>query len=172
MKKLHLLLFLPLLLAACKQKDQTAATTKTDTVKYAYSIPKPDNWIIDTSNANTQVALNAVKAFENGDTAGLHKCIADSIAFNYDGGKYKGPVKGFLTLSKSYKDSTKVLSIKMYDWEPVVSKDGTEKWVTLWYKQSTTHLNGKTDSVGLVNDFLFKNGKIVRLDEYVRFLPK
>jgi hypothetical protein len=57
----------------------------------------------------------------------------------------------------------------MVDWEPVVSKDGSEKWVTLWYKQST-YLNGKTGSAGLVNDFLFKNGTIVRLDEYVRVL--
>jgi hypothetical protein len=173
MKKFNLLLLLPLLLADCTPKTNTGvAASKKDTVKYAYSIPKPDNWVIDTNTTNTQIALNALKAFENGDTAAFHKYWADTVVFNYDGGKFKGPLKEFLVMSKQEKDSFKALSIKMVDWEPVVSKDGSEKWVTLWYKQITTDMKGQTDSVGIVNDFLFKGSKITRLDEYQRHLVK
>lgn len=173
MKKLIPLLALPLLIAACTPKSGTNATAaKNDTLKYAYSIPKPDNWVIDTNVTNTQSALSALKAFENNDTASLHKYFADTIAFNYDGGKYKGAIKGFLKMTKAERDSSKAFSIQMVDWEPVLAKDKSEEWVTLWYKETATDLKGKVDSVGIVNDFLFKNGKITRVDEYQRHLTK
>src|ERR1700753_358365 len=102
MKKLFSLLALPLLITACAPKSSTnAASAKTDTVSYAYSIPKPDNWSIDTSNANTQTALKALKAYEKGDTAELRKYFTDTMIFNYDNGKFKGPLKQFLTDCKS-----------------------------------------------------------------------
>jgi hypothetical protein len=171
MKFFPSLLALPLLLAACTPKSSTdASAAKNDTAKYAYTIPKPDNWLIDTNITNTQSALSALKAFELGDTASLRKYCADSMEFNYDAGVYKGPVKQFLIMSKAEKDSAKTLSIKMVDWEPVVSKDKGEEWVTLWYKQYMTYPSGKTDSTGVVNDLLFKKSKIVRIDEYLRRL--
>jgi hypothetical protein len=171
MKKLTLLLALPLLITACKPKAAPdAAAPKTDTVSYAYSIPKPDNWSIDTSNANTQTALKALKAFEKGDTAELHKYFTDTVEFNYDGDKFKGPLSKFLEMCKEETASLKSFSIKMTDWEPVISKDAKERWVTLWYTETMTGQKGKTDSVAEVNDFLFKDSKIVRIDEYQRHL--
>jgi len=169
MKKFYLVLVLPLLITACKPKGQGSAP-KTDSVAYAYSIPKPDNWTIDTNTTDTKTALNALKAYETGDTARLRTYLTDTVAFNYDGGKFKGPIKEFLTNCKMSTDSGRKLSIKMTDWEPVISKDGKEKWVTLWYTETETDSKGKVDSIADVNDILFKNSKIVRIDEYKRSL--
>jgi hypothetical protein len=171
MKKIYIVLALPLLFAACKPKSQsTIVGTNTDTVKYAYSIKKPDNWIMDTSTVNTRSSLNTLKAYENGDTAAMRKYFADTIVFNYDGGNFKGTLNQVLTLLKQERDSYKSVKVIMTDWEPVVSKDGKEKWVSLWYTRVTTDLKGKTDSVAIVNDDEYKNGKIIRDDEYIRNL--
>lgn len=171
MKKFLLLFVLPLLITACKSKTSTdAAATNTDTASYAYTIPKPDNWLIDTNITNTKAALKALKAYEKGDTAELRKYFADSLTFNYDNGKFKGPIKDFLITCKNATDSGKTIVIKMTDWEPVVSKDKKEEWVTLWYTEARTDVRGKTDSVAEVNDILFKNSKITRIDEYERHL--
>jgi hypothetical protein len=169
MKKIYLVFALPLLITACKPKGQSS-DPKTDSVAYAYTIPKPDNWTIDTNTTDTKTALNALKSYETGDTAHLRTYLTDTVTFNYDGGNFKGPVKQFLTNCKMSTDSGRKVSIKMTDWEPVISKDGKEKWVTLWYTQTETDAKGKVDSVGDVNDILFKNSKIVRIDEYKRSL--
>jgi hypothetical protein len=58
--------------------------------------------------------------------------------------------------------------IDMKDWEAVVSKDKKENWVTVWYTQKWTDAKGVADSAELVNDASLKDGKIFKLDEYVR----
>ncbi len=58
----------------------------------------------------------------------------------------------------------------MEDWESVISKDKSEELVTLWYNYNTDTKAGVKDSVDVVNDMKFKDGKIVRLDQYTRKL--
>ncbi|MDQ6889125.1 MAG: hypothetical protein M3Z56_02435 [Bacteroidota bacterium] len=58
----------------------------------------------------------------------------------------------------------------MQDWESVISKDKSEEWVTIWYRQKWEDMNGRKDSTDVVNDLKLKNGKIMRLDEYTRKL--
>ena len=58
----------------------------------------------------------------------------------------------------------------MGDWESVISKDKKEEWVTLWYSQTWEDMNGKTDSLAVIDDLRLKDGKIIRLDEYTRKL--
>jgi len=169
MKKIYLLLLAPLLFAACQSKtgSTAAATTATDTPNYPYTIKHPDYWLIDTSHANTMLALKTLKAFETMDTTGLKAGFADSLEFNYDGGKFKGPVTEFLKMTKEMSTTMKGIKIDMKDWEAVVSKDGKENWVTLWYTQKWLD-KGVADSVELINDLQIKGGKITRLDEYDR----
>jgi hypothetical protein len=66
------------------------------------------------------------------------------------------------------RSALKSMSIKMYDWESVVSKDKNEEYVTLWYKEIWEDAKGNKDSASLVNDVKMKNGKITELDEYTR----
>ena len=67
---------------------------------------------------------------------------------------------------------TKNYSIKMQDWESVISKDKTEEYVTLWYREYKENTNGKKDSMDVVNDLKMKDGKIIGLDQYIRRLHK
>jgi hypothetical protein len=66
------------------------------------------------------------------------------------------------------RNAMKNILIKMYDWESVVSKDKSEEYVTIWYKQIWEDMKGNKDSASLVNDIKMKNGKITELDEYTR----
>ncbi|GAB3914165.1 nuclear transport factor 2-like protein [Mucilaginibacter boryungensis] len=168
MKKSYLLLLMPLLLAACtpKASSDTATKAAADVPNYPYKIKHPDYWMMDTSHANTMTALNALKAFENMDTTGLKKAFADTLEFNYDGGKFKGPIAQFIKMTSEMATSMKGLKIDMKDWESVVSTDKKEEWVTLWYVQKWTDAKGKADSISLVNDLQLKGGRIVKLDEY------
>ena len=166
MKKTFLLLAGALLaMAACKQPEtKTEATTATP--DYPYKIKNPDYWLMDTGHTNTMTALKLIKAFETVDTAGLKAPFGDSIEFNYDGGKFKGLSTEFAKTGADMARSMKNLKIDMKDWEAVVSKDGKEEWVTLWYVQKWTDEKGGVDSVSLVNDLQFKAGKIVKFNEY------
>ena len=169
MRKQHLLLLLfPLLIVACKPKVTEAPATSTTTPTYPYTIKHPDYWMIDTSHANTMVALTALKSYETMDTATMKKCFADSIDFKHNGGEFKGTVGQFAKMAIDMAKSVKNTKIDMKDWEAVVSNDKKEEWVTLWYTQKWTDAKGVTDSVELVNDMQFKNGKIAKLNEYLR----
>jgi len=63
------------------------------------------------------------------------------------------------------------VNIEIGDWESVVSADGKEEWVTLWYKQVWTDTKGVTDSMNAINDAKFENAKIVAFHEYVQHYP-
>ncbi len=165
MRKAYLMLIAPLLLAACAPKPGTTAST-TPAPVYPYKIKNPDGWLMDTSHVNTMTALNAIKAFEVNDTIAGKKCFADTLEFNYDGGKFKGTISAFFKMIGAATSTMKNIKIDMKDWEAVVSKNGKEQWVTLWYNEKWADNKGKADSVGLINDIQFKGGKIVKVDEY------
>lgn len=171
MKKNYLLLLLPLLFAACQPKTETTSTTAEATPNYPYQIKHPDNWITDTSHTNTMVALTALKSYEKMDTATMKKCFADTMEFNYSGGKFKGTNAEFVKMVTESKDT--YVKIDMKDWEAVVGKDAAkEEWVTLWYTQHWTNAKGIADSIQYIDDVMLKNGKIVKLNEYGLRFPK
>ena len=171
MKKAYLLLFFPLLLAACQPKAASTAGTSAPAPKYPYTIKNPDNWDMDTSHANTMTALNCLKSFEQWDTVMAKKCFADTLEFNYDGGKFKGPISSFFKMISAAIAGQKDIKIKMQDWESVVSKDKKEEWVTLWYIQKWTDTKGKADSISYIDDMAFKAGRIYKMDEYASHFP-
>jgi hypothetical protein len=172
MKKNHLLFAVSVMFAACQQKTATEATITSTAPDYPYQIKDPDNWIIDTTHTNTLTALQVLKAFETMDTTIIKKHTADSVTFNYDGGIFKGTSSQFAASAYEMAKTMKDLKLKVTDWESVTGKTQKEDWVTVWYLQYWTDNKGKADSVQLVNDFQFKGGKIVQLDEYTRhFTP-
>ncbi|HTD41827.1 MAG TPA: hypothetical protein VK671_14460, partial [Mucilaginibacter sp.] len=76
--------------------------------------------------------------------------------------------KQYLTTIKAKRDSLKGLFIKLYDWQSVTSEDRKEAWVTTWALRSFANSKGERDSLEYVQDMQFKNGKIIKIDEYVR----
>src|SRR5665213_1127969 len=112
--------------------DTTANTVVAPQVNYPYTIDHPDYWEVG-SQQNTLNALNALKAWENRNMDESLKYFADSIRVRFDGidkTVSNDTLKAMLTppMGKDY-------TIKMQDWESVISKDKKEEYVTLWYRE-------------------------------------
>lgn len=177
MKKLILIFFAGLFFTSCNNKGtstnetakDTSSTVVTSTQKmnYPYIINHPDNWEMG-SNENTMNALMALKSFENGNVAETVKYFADSVTLRFDGMDKKLSNDSLKAMFAKSRSALKNLSIKMYDWESVISKDKSEEYVTIWYKQIWEDMKGNKDSASKVNDIKMKNGKITELDEYTR----
>lgn len=177
MKKLMVLFLTGIAFASCENagtetkeamKDSTAATPAA-AMNYPYTIEHPDNWE-KGNNENTNAALSALKAFENGNIDESMKYFGDSVHLQFDGMEKKVSNDSLKIMFGAMRSTMKNTEIKMQDWESVVSKDKTQEWVTLWYRQKWDDMKGKTDSADFINDLQLKNGKIVRLDEYTRKL--
>ncbi len=173
MRKLFTLCLMMYIVSSCTNPTDksTEKTNSVDTAKpvYAYSIKNPDNWDIGSSK-NTEVALNALKAFENNKIDESVSYFGDSVAWradNYDVKLSKDSLKAAFT---SVRNELASIKVDMHDFESVISKDKKTEYVTIWYTEITTDKKGKTDSVALINDMKIVNGKIIELDEYFRKL--
>lgn len=173
MKKIVTFGFLALLSVSCNQAEKEAdKTEKTGTEKtaYAYSIDKPDNWNIGGTK-NNELALNALKAFENNKIDESLGYFADTVQWrsdNFIGKLSKDSLKSIFT---TMWNATSSLKINMHDFVSVISKDKKDEYVTMWYTQTVTDKKGKIDSVAVINDIKISNGKIVELDEAFRHFP-
>ncbi len=93
MKKLSLIFTAAIIFYSCNNESATTADTTKDSVAaepaavkvdYPYTIDHPDYWEIGTT-ANTMIALNALKAFENGNIAESMQYFGDSVHVQFDG---------------------------------------------------------------------------------------
>ncbi len=159
-------------LTSCTEKAETAKNeTAESTAKmdYPYTIKNPDNWEVGSSE-NTMIALKALKAWENGNVDETVKYFGDSIHVKFDGLDKKMSNDSLKVFFAKSRNNYKTLKERVEDWESVVSKDKSEEWVTLWYTDISETKAGVKDSIDIVNDMKFKDGKIVRLDQYTRKL--
>lgn len=170
MKKVFLLLAMPLLLVACKHKTKLNLTTNdTDVVSYPYPIKHPDNWDINPDHKNTLIVLNTLKAFENNDTTKAKKYFGDSVDVLYDGGAFNGKTSNMLKIVYDENRSLKNLKVKINDFQTIISKDNKAEWVTTWSTQYWDDaIAGKKDSIDYVDDVQLKGGKIVKWYEFSR----
>lgn len=149
-------------------ESTTVDTLVAQKMDYPYTIKKPDNWDMG-SQQNTLNALRALKAWENNKLDVSAGYFDDSVQIRFDGIDKKVSndiLKAFI----AYRPEVKSYSIKMEDWESVISKDKKDEYVTLWYRQFMEYKNGKKDSVDVIDDLKMKDGKIIGLDEYSRKL--
>jgi multidrug efflux pump subunit AcrB len=163
--------------ASCNNSGSAATEATTDTtvmaantlkMDYPYTIDQPDNWETG-SQQNTLNVLNSLKAWENKDMDASLKYFADSVHIRLDGIDKmisNDTLKAMLTPPSTTKNS----SIKMQDWESVISKDKKQEYVTLWYREYMENTKGEKDSMDVVNDLKMKDGKIIGLDQYIRKL--
>ncbi|CAM3984133.1 nuclear transport factor 2 family protein [Mucilaginibacter galii] len=169
MKKIYFFIWVALLLHACQNRPAhlSPPTLKGD-AHYAYAIKQSDGWITNPDHQNVMVAMNALKAYETGDTALLRKCVADSLTVYYDGGFYKGGRHEFMFAIKEALKALKNLRIEVKDCKSVISKDHEHERVTTWYTQYWINQQGQPDSADMVDDARFKDGKIVVCYDYMR----
>jgi len=177
MKKLFFIAVCVLIVFACKNAETPVteaakpAEVVAEAITYPYSTKKPyREWAIG-SQKNSVLAMNALKAFETGDVPGTVAYMADSCEFVFDGFDAKLDKKGMEKFFNDERNKYSGVKVVMQDWVTVISKDKSEEWVTLWYKQINTLKNGKVDSMNVVDDLKFTNGKIVVLDEKTQKIP-
>jgi len=150
-------------------KDTTSAAPAAK-MNYPYTIDHPDNWDMGNTE-NTMIALSGLKAYENGNIDDCVKYFGDSVHLEFDGLDTKVTKDTLKSMFTKSRNALKSMNIKMYDWESVISKDKSDEYVTLWYKQIWEDMKGKKDSLAIVDDLKMKNGKIIELDEKSRKYP-
>ncbi|MES2777137.1 MAG: hypothetical protein V4722_23375 [Bacteroidota bacterium] len=159
-----------LFLVSCA--EQTTVTPDSDSIpadmKFAYTIEhRPDNWIPGDIK-HVQNVLNSLKAWETGDIDNCVKAFGDSVALKFDGHETKLSNDSLKTFFKAGRNDIASVTVKMGDWESVISKDKKEEYVSLWYKEITTDKKGKTDSLDIMDDLKIKDGKIIELTQHQR----
>jgi hypothetical protein len=180
MRKIKFLFLSAVVFASCNNngtegKEAAKDSTKKDStataaaVNYPYTIEHPDNWDIG-SKQNTVIALSALKAFNSGNIAESVTYFGDSVKVEFDGMDKKLSNDSLKAIFTKWRNGYKSIDVKMQDWESVISKDKSEEWVTLWYRQKWEDTKGKADSADYIDDLKLKNGKIIQLDEYTRKL--
>ncbi len=160
-----------LLLTACGEPatETPAPAAAEEQVNYVYTIEKPDQWEMG-SKKNTEIALMALKGWETNNVAGTAQYWGDSVLMEFDNFSQKLGHDSAMAMITNYRASLKNAVITMHDFESVISKDKESEYVSLWYTQVVTDMKGNIDSVAVMNDLKFKNGKIIQLDEKVRKL--
>jgi hypothetical protein len=166
MRQLLLFASAMMLFASCKDEaTETTTMVQSEKIEYAYTLDhEPDYW--DKGNQqNVALALSSLKAFETGNVEESLKYFADSVIWRMDHFDNKLSKDSLRAMLKGFRDNLSSLTITMEDWETVISKDKKYEWVALWYKEKWTDKNGKSDSVFVMDDVRFENGKITELDE-------
>ncbi len=181
MKKILFIALLFVFVFGCNNKGDNAAATSTDSTKmtsssseelvYPYSLDKPYR---DWQPGDKQHAVTAMKALKGWETGDIDACVtnfADSVELSFDYFHAKlsnDSLKKYFTQDRANYSN---ITIKMGDWESVISKDKKTEYVTMWYKQIFTDKKGKTDSLGVIDDCKIVNGKIAELDEKIQHFP-
>ena len=149
--------------------DSSSKETVTQKMDYPYTIDNSDYWETGSSD-NTMKVLTSLKSYENGNVEETVTYFGDSVRLQFDAldkTVSNDSLKAMFTRSRS---ALKSMSIKMEDWESVISKDKKVEYVTLWYREHWEDMDGKKDSVDMVNDLKMKDGKCIELTQYERKL--
>jgi hypothetical protein len=151
--------------------DSTVVTSDgPENLDYAYTIEHPDNWVRGDQH-HVVTVLKSLKAFETGDIAAAVQGFADTVRVEFDGYEATLSNDSLKATFTAERANFSNMTIKMEDWESVISRDKKLEYVSLWYKQIFTDTKGKVDSVEVMDDIRIKNGKIVLLNEKVRHYP-
>ena len=118
------------------------------------------------------MVLQALKDYETGNIEACLTAFADSVELRFDEMESKLSKDSVRAMFTRQRSSLKDLKINMSDFESVKSKDGSEQYVSLWYKEKWQDQNGVWDSLSMMNDVKIANWKITLLDEKTRRYPK
>lgn len=176
MNKFILFAAVLLLAVACKEpmpvEQKAPEKVAINPADYPYQLNGPYKDWQAGNQENAIMVLKMIKAWETKNVAECASYFADNCEMNmdyYQATVSKDSIVAFIENSYTNNASIKV---EMQDWESVVSADGKDEWVTLWYKQTLVDKDGKSETLNIINDAKIENGKIVLFDEYIQHLPE
>lgn len=181
MKQLIILATAILFITGCNNNDKKnegagadnakAASATMETFDYPYNLSKPYQGWQPGDQKHAVAVLKMIKAWESKKLAECLGYFGDTVDMRVDMFQKVMPHDSLLSvLESSWADMASV-TVKMDDWESVISPDKKDEWVTLWYKQIMTNKKGMVDSLSIVNDAKIVNGKITVFDEHIRHYP-
>ncbi len=180
MKKVILFAGLALFAFSCNNKDDKSdskssdstkmTSTNTEKLEYPYALNEPYKDWQPGDQVHAVNAMKSLKAWQDNKIAESLSYFGDSVDVRFDNFQKKVSHDSLTSILGGSRNGYTNVDIKMEDWESVISRDGKDQWITMWYKQITTDKKGKTDSLEVINDAKFVNGKIVILDEYIQHL--
>ncbi len=148
------------LLASCKNETKTTAA-KTDSATMIYKASYSSSFAISDSAKNVQAVLQSYKDWEDNKLANAPAYFADTVAWNFsDGSKYSMKRDSMVHFVQKFRDSLSSSKIDMVSVVNLHSIDKNEDWVSVWYKQTDTHKDGKVDSAFYNDVNHIKKGKI------------
>ena len=181
MKKLFFIPLLALFVFGCDSKTENTDAASTDSSKtvtanaaalvYPYTLEEPYR---DWQPGDQQHAATAMKALKGYETGDMDACIAgfgDSVEIRFDYYQAKLSNDSLKKFFANQRANYSSMTVKMGDWESVISKDKKTEYVTMWYREIWTDKKGKTDSLAVIDDCKIVNGKIVELDEKIQHFP-
>ena len=176
MKKYLSIIACAALLAACStstpNSEETADTSAVVDAKFPFAKQKGQDWEINKDDANTVIALNALKSIERKDYKAIGDDTADSVKSEIDGLKFNGTKAEMMKANKDFFATLRSIKIVPNDWLSVVNKDKSQEWVRVWYSQYWEDMQGKRDSINVFNDIRLRSGKITEWNEYLQHFPK
>lgn len=176
MKKYLSIIASAALLASCSNPtSDTNETVETNVVvdtKLPFAKQNGQDWEIIKDDANTVIALNALKSIERKDYKAIGDDTADSVKSEIDGLKFNGTKAEMMKANKDFFATLKSIKIVPNDWISVVNKDKSQEWVRVWYSQYWEDMQGKRDSINVFNEIRLKSGKITEWNEYLQHFPK
>ena len=175
MKKMLLIAGILFLAVACEtpapveQKAPEKATI--NPADYPYTLKEAYKDWQAGKQENAIIVLKMVKAWETQNAAECASYFADTVMMSMDYYSAKLSNESLLELIETGYENIESIEVEMRDWESVVSADGKDEWVTLWYNQTVVDKEGKSESLSVINDAKIVNGKIANFDEYVQHPP-
>lgn len=114
------------------------------------------------SEKNTATILNIWKDWDDGEVMRSRDHFADTVTMFFpDGSMISGPRDTVLHYSKLYRDGFTSVTSYPDAWISTRSIDKNEDWVSIWGKEISVDIQGKTDSVYLQESWrLNKKGQV------------
>jgi hypothetical protein len=179
MKKLMLLLGLPMLIISCGEEKAETAPVETPVVEatktqvtYPYEAQMSNDWTIGNPERIVQI-LNLYKLMQEAnftDSAAL-PYFADSLtSVAFDERVYAGSPKGFFENVRRFRSQFKEIDEEFVTYVCLHSESKGIDMVSLWFKEKAERIGGKADSTRYQENWIFnKDGKITHRTAFARY---
>jgi hypothetical protein len=179
MKKLMLLLSLPVLIISCGEKKAEPAPAETPVVEapkpqvtYPYEAQLANDWTIGDPGKTVKILeLYRLMQTANFTDSAAMPYFADSItSIAFDERMYTGHPKGFFEGVRKFRSQFKEIDEEFVTYVSLHSEATGVDMVSLWFKEKVIRNNGKADSTRYQENWIFnKEGKIIRRTAFARY---
>ena len=177
LKQIFMYLLFTALVAGCNSdKTETAKSTDTDTndekpaTEPVNVLPDLPTYVVyknwETGKPeNTQLIINAYKAWDSDSPEDLATYFADSAAYDFpDGRRATTTNKTIESNLRQWRNAYKETTNIPFSLISLNNKDRGEEWVIAWTWNKWTYTDGKKDSMLYCDNWRINNGKITYLN--------